>query len=192
MFLGCPSITYKAPHNWDRLDLLLKACTKLSKQEINKAAEDGAVVANVSERFRESSLEPAVISVYEGKPTKFGNDLFVRKKYEVSSKYPKLHRNSLLIPLQLIDLSLASTGVGVETLVRAEANHYDICDLSRSSSHFCEVEAFFSACLRTPSLAESHSSKGGKSRNSKGSGYLTIKHRTQKLWNVGSHFIRIR
>ena len=86
IFLGSPHPTYDKVREWDKLSLILKACTKISKKQIDRAARKMATIANVSRKYELARTPIHVLSVYETRPTRVGSELFSSKREIVSCR----------------------------------------------------------------------------------------------------------
>ncbi|KAK7742378.1 hypothetical protein SLS53_004523 [Cytospora paraplurivora] len=84
VFLGSPHPKYARDQDWSgiqsKLSLMLKCCTKLSKESLELANAERKVITNVCSHFQNAGIDVPVISTYETKTTKISSGLFRSRK----------------------------------------------------------------------------------------------------------------
>ena len=84
VLLGSPHPMSERPQDLDKLNLLLRSSTKLSKKVIERNIQLLPAIASVSQKFNDSGTKVPILSAFEAKSTKVGRNLFSPKREIVS------------------------------------------------------------------------------------------------------------
>ena len=90
VFFGTPHIKKGVPETWSRLTRLLQFAGKMPNRFLAQSEMDAIAAASICEDFEQSGIEATVLSIFETKPTRLKERLWVFR-HEVIVSFPKLY-----------------------------------------------------------------------------------------------------
>ncbi|KAL3417612.1 hypothetical protein PVAG01_10622 [Phlyctema vagabunda] len=103
---------------WPQLEHVLRFERKYNNKDLNAAAEEGGIVANLCTKFNEAGINYPVLTTYESQPTPIRHGV-----------NPLRHNKRV----QLVSYDLAETGLRAEKMMLLDLDHRDLRTLQDTS-----------------------------------------------------------